>query len=182
MEREECLILGKVVKSQGLTGEVKCLFDVQDINDYAKARNLYLGKEGAPLERFEVRKVSIRGPQTAVLTFRTIKDRNAADALIGYTIYFPEKDLAPLPEGGFYYYQTLGFKVVDEQLGELGTVKEYIDGAAHDLMVMEYEGKEVLVPVTDMFIPRADLPSKTLHTRLPEGLLDLYLGTDTDDE
>ena len=87
-----------------------------------------------------------------------------------------------MPEGHFYYFQVIGFTIEDEVQGTLGTVSEFYDGAGQDVMGMAYEGQEVLIPVADEIVLRADLQAKKVFTRLPEGLIDLYLGKDEEEE
>ena len=47
--------------------------------------------------------------------------------------------------------------------------------AAHDLIVMDYQEKEVLIPLTEPFVQGVDLETKKVFTHLPEGLLAIYL-------
>ena len=63
---------------------------------------------------------------------------------------------------------------MDEQLGALGTVRDFADGAANDILIMDYQGKEVLIPVVDHMVGKADFDAKTITTNLPEGLLEAY--------
>lgn len=175
MQREDCIELGYIAKAHGIQGQVKAVFDVTDIRDYAREKQLWLGKGTEPLVRFTVTRFHITGDQAALLTLAEINDRNSAEDLQGHTIYFPEAELPALPEGHFYYFEVIGFQVVDTQLGPLGTVIRFMDGVAQDLLVMDYQGKEILIPVTEDFVGLADLEAGTLSTTLPEGLLDLYL-------
>jgi 16S rRNA processing protein RimM len=39
---------------------------------------------------------------------------------------------------------------------------------------MDYLGKEVLIPISRAIVLRADGATKTLHTNLPDGLLEIY--------
>jgi 16S rRNA processing protein RimM len=75
--------------------------------------------------------------------------------------------------------------VVDEQLGELGTIREIYEMPYQDLMAMDYQGVEVLIPVQDELILRADKAAQKLFVNLPEGLVDIYTnptGPDADED
>jgi 16S rRNA processing protein RimM len=45
---------------------------------------------------------------------------------------------------------------------------------------MLYKGHEVLIPLTDEIIPQVDKAAKVVHSRLPEGLIDVYLNESYD--
>ena len=116
------------------------------------------------------------GPiEQVLLSFEESNNRNAAEALIGSTLYFPEDSLPKLEEGRFYYFEVVGYRIVDKRLGELGIVSGFYDGPAQDILAMEYQGKEVLIPITDHFVLTADHSTKQILTSLPEGLLESYL-------
>jgi 16S rRNA processing protein RimM len=83
-------------------------------------------------------------------------------------------DLLPELKGKqFYFHEVIGFQVVDKDTGPLGTVKEFYAMAAQDLMVMSYQGKEVLIPVNDELVLNADKVNKIVNVDLPTGLVDL---------
>jgi 16S rRNA processing protein RimM len=44
-----------------------------------------------------------------------------------------------------------------------------------DLISMEYKGAEVLIPVEDELILKADKTAQKLYVNLPEGLVDIYI-------
>ena len=79
-----------------------------------------------------------------------------------------------LEEGQFYFHDVIGYKVVDANHGELGTVKDFYDMPQQQLMAMDYMNQEMLIPVMDETMLRADHEGKILHVHLPEGLLEVY--------
>jgi 16S rRNA processing protein RimM len=76
----------------------------------------------------------------------------------------------------------IGYQVVDQNHGPLGTVKDFYDMPQQQLMAMEYNGQEMLVPVLDEVFVRADHEAKVLHVNLPEGLLEVYTQPGTPDD
>jgi 16S rRNA processing protein RimM len=46
--------------------------------------------------------------------------------------------------------------------------------ATQDLIAMEFQGQEVLIPVNDAMIQGVNRPEKTLNVTLPEGLVEVY--------
>lgn len=176
MQREDCVELGYIAKGHGLKGEVKAVFDVHDIHEYGPETRLFLAKGDAPLQAYVIERMRVSTDKQAVVKFEGVDGREEADALRGSTLFFPEAELPALEAGHFYYFEVIGFRVKDAQLGELGTIKRFVEAGPQDLLVMDYQGKEVLIPMNPSFVGEADLEAEVLHTQLPPGLLDVYLG------
>ena len=85
-------------------------------------------------------------------------------------------------EGDFYYFEIIGFRVQDQQHGELGLIRDFASTSGQEILFMEYQGQEVLIPATRDFVLSADKTAQILRTALPEGLLELYLGDSDTDE
>ncbi|MDX1908405.1 MAG: ribosome maturation factor RimM [Bacteroidia bacterium] len=181
MERTECVEIGYIMRAHGIQGAIRVVLDVSDITEYRRRRQLYMARPGQPLTPCTVRHFQVATPKQAILQIAESQDRNTAEGLVGTTLFFPLEKLPKLPEGRFYYHDVIGFQVVDLQLGPLGTVQDFVDGPAQDIMVMDYQGHEVLIPMTDDFVLQADMEARTIETDLPEGLIDIYLGQDEDE-
>ncbi|MEZ4775167.1 MAG: ribosome maturation factor RimM [Bacteroidia bacterium] len=182
MKKEDCIEIGYISKAHGLKGEVTAVLDVYDVADYQKVRTLYLARKTAPLQAFSVRKLTVTGKKAVILNLEGITTREQAENLTGTTLFYPAENLPALPDGNFYFFEVIGFAVEDQRHGPLGIVKDFADGPAQNLMIIDYQGFEVLVPITDEFVHQADKEKKIIYTSLPEGLLELYTGQDTEDE
>ncbi len=181
MDKSQCIQLGYIAKAHGIKGEVKAVFDVYDLSEYRRVKTLYLARGNDPLRPYQVENFRVHHQKEIILTLAESKDRETADLLRGSTIYFPEAELPRLPAGHFYYYEVIGYQVLDEQRGPLGQVKDFIDGTAHDFMTMDYQGSEVLIPLIDEFVGLADHEARSISVNLPEGLLELYTGVDEEE-
>ena len=175
MTREDCIQIGYIAKAHGVRGEVKAVLDVYDMREYKRKKALWGGKRGAPLSLLEVESLRPQQKMEAIIRLKGVTDRDQAAELIGTTLFIPAEELPSLPDGHFYYFQVIGFAVHDENDGKLGTVKDFADGSAHDILIMEFQGKEVLIPVTEQIVGKADFETKSISVNLPEGLLEAYL-------
>jgi 16S rRNA processing protein RimM len=95
--------------------------------------------------------------------------------MINLQAFLPLDELPELENDQFYYHEIIDYQVVDKNLGELGKVLTVHSMQAQDLMVMEYKGKEVLIPVISEIVLNADKEAKILNVNLPEGLLEVYM-------
>jgi 16S rRNA processing protein RimM len=64
---------------------------------------------------------------------------------------------------------------VDEAKGKLGVVESILAASAQDIVSMNYQGKEILFPISDAIVLDANHERKELYVRLPNGLLEIYL-------
>lgn len=72
------------------------------------------------------------------------------------------------------YDYLINMKVEDEYLGEIGLILEVLENEnSHANLVVDYQGKEVLIPFVDEMILEINEKKGVVRTNLPDGLLDL---------
>lgn len=177
MTKDDCVEIGYISQTHGIKGLVKAVFDVHDLEEYRDQTFFFLAQDGEPIFALDLTHFQ-PGNKYVILGFEGVNSREEAQSLVGATLYFPIAALPSLPEDQFYFFEIMGYQVVDEHLGELGTLTQFLDIGPQELLIMEYKGNEVLIPVVDAFIKGVDKGSKRLLTALPKGLLDLYLNED----
>ena len=174
MRVEDCYWVGEIRRPHGIKGEVKAYFDVDYLEEYIEMESVYL-LTGQKLTPFFVAQFRAIGPNLAILAFRDIVSREMAESLSGSGMYLPTDQLPDLEDGQFYYHDVIGYQVSDQELGLLGEIRNIVEMPAQDVMVMDYEGSEILIPITENFVLSADHETKQVMTNLPEGLIDIYL-------
>lgn len=98
-----------------------------------------------------------------VAKFQGIDNRDDAARLTNLDIGVLREDLPELPEGGFYWVDLIGLRVVTELGAELGEVTEIFETGSNDVLVVKGESKEHLIPyVPDDYILQVDLKAGTL--------------------
>jgi 16S rRNA processing protein RimM len=58
-------------------------------------------------------------------------------------------------------------------LGPLGNIVEVIQAGPNRLLVLDHNGKELMIPVNSPFIKRVNKSKKVITVSLPEGFLDI---------
>jgi 16S rRNA processing protein RimM len=181
MRVEDCFLLGRILKPHSLHGECKVYFDVDFIEDYEDLESVYV-LQGNKLTPFFVESIRPQGPNLALVKFKHIHDRNEAETVANLELYLPADELPELTEDQFYFHEIKGFIVVDANLGELGTIVRVDEFPAQALLVMRYQGREILIPIAGDIVGKVDREAKTIATKLPEGLLEVYLGGGSDED
>ncbi|MEQ9439713.1 MAG: ribosome maturation factor RimM [Cyclobacteriaceae bacterium] len=173
MRIDDCYQLGYVSKTHGLQGEISVMLDVDVPEAYQELESVFLElPNSGTLIPFFIDTIDIQAKR-ALVKFEDIDSIEQAQELIKANLYLPLDTLPELEEDQYYFHEIIGFQVVDKQLGALGTVKDVYAGSGQDLLAMEYQGQEVLIPINDEIVPRVDKPEQTVHVNLPDGLLDL---------
>ncbi|PRY16452.1 16S rRNA processing protein RimM [Pontibacter ummariensis] len=181
MTIDDSFLLGYIVKTHGTRGQVVAFFDVDYPEDYEELESVFLEQKGRLVPFFITSMTPIKESRF-IITFEDVKTIEQAEALRGVSLYLPLDELPELEEDQFYFHEVIGYTVVDEHHGQLGTVKEFYDLPQQQLMAMDYMDQEMLIPVIDEIFLRADHEAKQLHVNLPEGLLDVYTQPTSPDE
>ncbi len=173
MEIEDYFEVGYIIKTHGLKGEVGIHLDVANPQEYKDVDGFLLPINGELIPHF-IEKIRINGDK-AIVKFEGINRIEEAQPLVKKTIYMPEDQLDELAEDEFYYHDIIGHTVVDDKLGILGIVNTVYTQSHQDLLSMTYKEKEVLIPISEEHVLKADHTKKELYVSLPDGLIDIYL-------
>lgn len=149
------LIVGKIVKPQGIRGEIKVLPYTDGAEDFQKFKRVFI--DGAEYKVLNVR----TGDGMAYLALRGVADRNAAELFRGKELTLPREE-APEPEEGSYYIADLiDSEIVTDTGKVLGTLKE-IRQAATDIYTLQTESGEVLFPTAKGVVLNVDVVNKKI--------------------
>jgi len=174
MEVDACYLLGHVVKTHGLKGEVSLFLDVDDPEQYNKLDSVWLEDQGSTMVPYFVESLMIETKKVTA-KFEDIDDIASASNLVGKKLYLPLSTLPKLEGEAFYYHEINGYQVIDRALGALGVVAHIYEGTKQSLIGMTYQGKEVLIPVTKSILLGVDREKREISVSLPDGLLEIYM-------
>jgi len=108
-----------------------------------------------------------------VLKFAGVDSIEQANRFRGAALWVPLTERSELPSGEFFQSDLVGLPVVDAANARpLGVVEDVQQYGGPPLLVLTYEGREVLIP----FVPEicnVDLAAKVIRATLPDGLLEL---------
>ncbi len=121
-----------------------------------------------PLRITDVREM----PQKTVFTFEGYPTRNDVEAMRGWSIYIPETEMAPPPEGRHFVHDLIGCLVHDTDGRMRGTVKDVYLMPAHDVYGVETPEREVLIPAVPEFIVSVDTDARMIVVRPVPGLFE----------
>lgn len=173
MKQDQCFQLGVVSKPHGLKGELYISLDTDYPEDYAEMESVFLLQNGK-LVPFFIEYIQVKHTQ-ALLKFEDVDTKDEAVLLKGTTVHLPLNQLPKLTDDQFYFHEIVGFQIVDQNMGDLGKVGQVYEAGHQDLIGMDYQDKEVLIPINDDIILKVKREEQQLLVNLPDGLLALYL-------
>ena len=179
MHLEDCFYLGRIGKRHGLKGEFSLILDVDNPNQYEQVDFVYVSdKEG--LVPYIIEKISVR-PNKVVAKFEDVNTPEALESLLNKPIYLPLEHLPTLEDNQYYFHDLVGYEIIDEKIGVLGRVTNVLEMPMQMLFEIDYKGTDILVPLNDEIVNNVNKLKKIVRVALPDGLLDVYLGSDKGD-
>ncbi|MCQ2285512.1 MAG: ribosome maturation factor RimM [Bacteroidales bacterium] len=172
--------LGTITKNFGFKGEVFAYLDTDEPAKYANLESVFIELDGE-LIPYMIENLRFKDTNTVIIKFRDV-DLEHSKELIKAELYLPLSMLPPLTGNHFYYHEVIGFKVIDKEKGDIGTCKDFIDTGKQPIMQVDANGQEILIPVVDDFFETVDRENKILNIAAPEGLIDIYLSDNQDDD
>lgn len=149
------LIVGEVLKPQGIRGELKIKPFTDDAEVFHAFSDVQIG--GVSYKVLSVR----TGGGAVFLGLRGVADRNAAELLRGKEVVIPRSE-APEPEEGRYYVaDLLGCDIVTEGGKVLGKLKD-VRQASTDVYTLFDGSRDILFPVADGVVVAVDVENGTI--------------------
>ncbi len=151
----EDLLIGEVLKPQGIKGEIKVKPFTDTPAGIKKFGTVYMDGQGYKI-------LSFRADESAAyLGLRGVPDRNAAEFLRGKKLYGKREDAPALEEGQYYIVDIIGLSCESEEGETLGTVVD-VALLSSDVYTIEKAGKKILFPAVKGVVKKVDLEGKKL--------------------
>lgn len=163
--------VGKILRSQGNRGELRLKFYDNSLIELSGLRTLFLEK-GGEFKEYQVESLMPRGKACHV-KLRGVDSLSQADSLRGMEVFLPEESLIRFEGSRYYLFQLIGCSVLDLKGEIVGKVMDALSVPANDLLVVDREGREILIPFHESICKQIDLAKKEIRIDPPAGLLDI---------
>jgi len=182
MTQDNCFLLGKITKPYSFKGEVVLWMDVDDSEPYEGVDTLWLPQQGI-LVPYAVESLR-RNKDRFVVRLADVNSEAAAKQLSGKDVWLPLTEMAPMEDGKFYFHEVQGWAAVDRSTGDaVATIVHVVDQGAYPMLEVEFDnGNQGFIPLPDHVQVDVKREEQKLVLDLPEGLLDVYLSNDSDQE
>lgn len=160
--------VGVVRAAHGLKGEVVIKAFIADpMNIAAYGTPVTMAGQPFPLRGLRLHKGDVIAQPTHTA------DRTTAERLIGTALFVPADALPEADDDEFYLDDVVGWPVENPDGSLWGTCLRVFDNGAHDVVVVEVKGKEVLLPLADDFITADTAAQKFIVTEAANDFINL---------
>lgn len=147
--------MGRIVGPWGIKGWVKIQPYTETVAALGDHDRWWVGRD-ADLQEMALRDSAVHGAML-VAQLADIDDREAALRLKGCEVAVPRTALPATGAGEYYWADLVGLAVVNVQGEMLGRVAGHFSNGAHDVMRVEHDGPERLIPFVDAVIRAVDM-------------------------
>jgi 16S rRNA processing protein RimM len=171
MQISECYKIGYILRPHGLKGEVTINLLPEGPEDICAHETLFV-EQNNRLIPFFIQSCSQSGDK-AYIKFDDVDTAEAAGKISKSSLYLPKSTRPKSGRGDFYDDEIVGFEVHDKELGTLGKVTTIEQAGPNKLLAINYQEKEILIPVTGPFILSINKTKKVINVSLPDGFLEI---------
>ena len=159
------LLAGEIGKPHGIAGEVYVVPISDDPRRFLPGSTLSWQQRSLTIES------SRQHGNRLLVKFEGVDTRGAAEAMRG-PLFVPVEAARSLDDDEFWPHDLVGCDVKTPGGASVGTVKEVVPGAAHDLLVVTTDRGDRMVPLVKEIVRQIDLETAVILIDPPEGLLD----------
>ncbi|MBN2790817.1 MAG: 16S rRNA processing protein RimM [Candidatus Delongbacteria bacterium] len=130
----------------------------------------FLTKENDSPMTLKVQNVVV-GSKKITVKLEGVDSIEKANEMMGYRITIHKDEKADLPKD-YYYHDDLKECTVFSSMGEeLGKLVNILEMSSNDIYVVDYKGKELLVPAISQFVKEIDIEKRKITVSLINGML-----------
>ena len=177
------LRVGKIVKPQGIKGEVKVLPTTSDLSKFKNIKSIILHHDEEAKDEDIEKCLDIESKKITevkylkdfvILKLENIDKVEDAEKLRNLSIYIKREDSGNLKTHEYFVADLKELNVVDfENNKEIGIVADILEAKNQNILVVKKDKnskKEILIPLVDEFIKKIDLDNKKISVLLLSGM------------
>ena len=159
MNKDKLIPVGSLIKHHGLKGELKVFLYNEDSETLVKGLPIWIETNNNFIS-YDLE--NVRGSKkNLIIKFKSINSREKSQFLIKKEIYVSRNDFPDLDEG-FYLNDIIGFKIINDNNQVYGYLKDVLVLTGNEILVVDCDGKEVLVPNVEEFVKLFDFDKKLI--------------------
>lgn len=175
MKKDELFQLGKIVRTFGSKGEVVIQLETDTPSRYKNLESVFININ-ENLVPFFIERIQLKLKNQAVVKFLDIDSPDDTSLILNRSLFLPIELLPKLKgKNTFYFHEVTGYQVIDCIKGDIGIVKSVLELPQQALLEIEFNNKEILIPIADEIIKKVDKKKRIVEIESPEGLIDIYL-------
>ena len=155
------VIMGRIASAHGIRGWIRIQPFTEYVDSLLEYQTWWIGGEQGPWREIKVGACEVHSKTLAAL-LPDCPDRNAAEKLKGLLIAVPRANLPKPVEGEYYWTDLIGLAVVNEAGVRLGVVTKLLETGANDVLCVQGDDGEILIPFVATAIKQVDITNNTI--------------------
>ena len=156
------VVMGRVASAHGIKGWVKIQPYTEYLDSLLDYKAWWIGSEQGPWQEVKVLECEAHNKTLAAL-LPNCPDRNASEKLKGLLIAVPRDSLPKQPDDEYYWSDLIGLSVVNEAGVTLGLVKQLLETGANQVLMVQGDSGEILIPFVATAIKQVDVKNNTIR-------------------
>lgn len=157
------VIMGRVADAYGIQGWLKIQPYTAEPGNLVDYKTWWLGDEKQGWRELDVMNSSLHGGKSVVAQLMGCHDRTTAEKYKGLLVAVPRGRLPQPDQDEYYWSDLIGLDVVNEAGEKLGVVDTLQDTGANQVLCVQGEHGEILIPFIASAIRQVDLNGKVIR-------------------
>jgi len=171
--KNNCVKVGYVQKPHGINGELVIRFQEEYAETLEQYPALFMDVDNLLVPFFIAEEgLRFKSSESVITRLEWIDTETKAKDLCGLSVYVNEDEVIEF-EDEMSPHALVGYQLWGEDMGLIGEIKEVHDYAGNILLSVDYQGRDVLVPLNEDLIVRIDEDLHEIELRIALGLFDL---------
>lgn len=163
-------LVGKIVGTFGNKGDVKVTPLIEPSDYLLEFNSVFVEDHDNRKQKFTVLRAK-KHKNVYIVTLEGIDNMDVAENLSGLSVFVPSIEFKELQKNEYYYHELEGLTAYTESGNLIGKIDHIVKGGNDILVIKDEDGKEVMIPFVDEFVPEVNLKEKTITVNAIEGLI-----------
>lgn len=163
----ESILIGKIVNTHGIKGEVKVYPYTDNIDNLSKIKEVYFDEKLN--DKHKVKSCKIQ-KNMLIMKLESVNIVEEAAKLKDTNLYIIKEDISDM-EDTYYVEDLIGMDVIDEKDVVIGTITYVFSTGANDVYeIKSSDNKEIYIPAIKDVVKKVDVKNKKMYIEMMEGL------------
>lgn len=169
MDQDGFLHIGRIVGVHGIKGYLKLYSFAESAELFSPGSRIRLQRRCGQPEIMTIRDFQSHR-NSCRIAFDGVDDRESAYALIDADLFIERSTLPEPEEGAWYRRDLIGLDVFGTDGAYIGRIENIFATGSNDVLVVENDGVETLVPAIKPVVRDVDLAAGRMTVDMPDGL------------
>ena len=158
MNNKNLVPIGSIVKHHGLKGDLKVFLYNEDSETLVSGITFWI-KDNNKFVPFNL-ELTKGSKSNFLIKIKDLDNRESCAFLLKKEIYVSRSNFPDINEDEFYINDVIGFDVQNETGKAYGFLKDILLIASKEILLVEYQNKEIMIPNVEDFVKLFDFENK----------------------